>query len=227
MIVSGISEWARRIRELRVQFGWSIINGITAMELREAEDSPAELSTAVMGPDDYMLLFAEQDMEAAYRWNVANEIRKSGGGMKERLLAYFRRNVSKPVTGEELRYIADGSEWARRIRELRTEDGWPIATKTSGRPDLPVGVYLLERDSPAKSHDRHIPDSVRGEVLRRDGYTCVSCKWRRELWNPADPRFLELHHKIKHAAGGDNTFQNLITLCNICHDEVHRLEEKT
>src|SRR5262245_47423752 len=30
MIVSGISEWARRVRELRVQFGWSIINGYTA-----------------------------------------------------------------------------------------------------------------------------------------------------------------------------------------------------
>ena len=35
LVVSGIQEWARRIRELRVQFGWSIINGITAKQMEE------------------------------------------------------------------------------------------------------------------------------------------------------------------------------------------------
>jgi hypothetical protein len=29
MVVSGISEWARRVRELRVQFGWAIYSGVT------------------------------------------------------------------------------------------------------------------------------------------------------------------------------------------------------
>jgi hypothetical protein len=29
MVVSGIAEWARRVRELRVQFGWSIYSGVT------------------------------------------------------------------------------------------------------------------------------------------------------------------------------------------------------
>ena len=29
MVVSGIGEWARRVRELRVQFGWWIYSGVT------------------------------------------------------------------------------------------------------------------------------------------------------------------------------------------------------
>ncbi|WP_323985578.1 HNH endonuclease [Klebsiella aerogenes] len=33
--------------------------------------------------------------------------------------------------------------------------------------------------------------------------------------------FLELHHIEHHADGGENTLENLITLCNVCHDEVH------
>jgi hypothetical protein len=33
LVVSGIREYARRIRELKVQFGWSIINGLTAKQM--------------------------------------------------------------------------------------------------------------------------------------------------------------------------------------------------
>src|SRR5262245_29191327 len=40
MVVSGINEWPRRIRELRVQFGWLIYSGVTLREI--AEDSPEE-----------------------------------------------------------------------------------------------------------------------------------------------------------------------------------------
>ena len=30
LVVSGIQEYARRVRELKVQFGWSIVSGLTA-----------------------------------------------------------------------------------------------------------------------------------------------------------------------------------------------------
>ena len=36
MVVSGIGEWARRVRELRVQFGWNIVTGVTAKEMIDA-----------------------------------------------------------------------------------------------------------------------------------------------------------------------------------------------
>ena len=131
------------------------------------------------------------------------------------------------MTGEELSFLAgDTKEWARRVRELRTEDGWPIATKNTGRNDLPVGVYVLEEDRQAYEHDRIIPDPIRVAVLERDGFKCTCCGWSRDKLNRDDPRkMLELHHKQQHKDGGENTVENLITLCNVCHDAIHRQKE--
>ena len=58
MVVSGIAEWARRIRELRVQFGWSIYSGVTfndmAEDARTAENAEEpESITGVMELADY------------------------------------------------------------------------------------------------------------------------------------------------------------------------------
>lgn len=133
--------------------------------------------------------------------------------------------MGKPVTGEELSYVAKSSEWAKRTRELRTEEGWPISTKMSGDPYLPVGVYVLETDRQAPVHDRHIPEAVRRQALKRDTYTCKRCGWSYSLWNPSDPRFLELHHIVHHAKGGKNNLENLVIYCDICHDEVHKLDK--
>jgi hypothetical protein len=224
-VVAGISEWARRVRELRVQSGWKIISGVTAKEMLSEEDiERSDIDLGSMGPDDYALLATEQDRDAAHRWHLANQVRKQKGGMKDRILDYLRGNVSKEVTGEELRYVAKGSEWARRVRELRTEDGFPISTKMSGNPHLGVGVYVLEQDRQTPKHDRSIPDPLRREVLRRDQYECTSCGWSHIDWNRSDPRFLEIHHVQHHARGGRSEQENLITLCNVCHDEVHRMD---
>jgi hypothetical protein len=225
LVVSGIQEYARRVRELRVQFGWAIVNGVTMKEMREdeSEEVPDELKP--MRPSEYVLLSAEQDREAAHRWNVANAIRKQPGSVRDKILSFLRANIGRGVTNEELRYVAgDKTEWARRVRELRTEFGWPIATKTTGRPGLSVGVYVLEADRQSPEHDRNIPDDVRREVVRRDGYKCQECAWSHDEWNPSDPRHLELHHIKHHVKGGENVEQNLKTLCTVCHDKLHRKE---
>jgi hypothetical protein len=223
-VVAGISEWARRLRELRVQFGWPILSGVTAREMaEEGELRMPDVDAAAMKPDDYVLASTNQDLEAAHRWHVANDTRRLAGGVRDRLLAYMRANVGKPVTGEELRYVAKGkTEWARRVRELRTEEGWPVVTRNTGRPDLSVGTYLLESDRQTPEHDRKIPDPVRCDVLVRDYYRCVSCGWTHDKWNRSDPRHLELHHIKPHVEKGSNEADNLGTLCTVCHDDVHR-----
>lgn len=228
MVVAGISEYARRIRELRVQFGWSVLSGTTLKEMVEQGEITLEELRArainVLKTDVYALMTTDQDREAALRWNEANVLRRSKISTKDKILIYLRKNAGRPVTGEELRYLAnDSKEWARRTRELRTEDGWPIATKNSGRPEMEVGSYLLEEDRQAKMHDRRIPDPVRVAVLERDHHACRRCHWSHSRKTANDPRsFLELHHIEHHADGGKNTLENLITLCNVCHDEVHR-----
>ncbi len=229
-VISGISEWARRVRELRVEFGWWIYSGYTFADIAAAAENAgdkAELAGVEaihIRPDQYILMRTEEDRDAAYRWNVLNEIRGKKVSVTDKILEYLRRNVAKQVTGEELKYLAgDAKEWARRVRELRTEAGWPIVTRNSGREDLAVGVYLLEEDRQAEEHDRRIPDDVRVAVLKRDNFSCVRCGWNRPMLSPDDPRkFLELHHITHHKDRGANTVENLETLCNVDHDALHR-----
>jgi hypothetical protein len=234
MVVSGISDWPRRVRELRVQQGWFIISGVTAKEMAEAEESgDIEITGRFFSeikPEEYVLINEECDKEAAHRWHSANSIRKMKGvSVQDKILKLLRANVGSPVTGEELRYVANNkSEWARRVRELRTEQGWPVVTRTSGRPELPIGTYILEQDRQAPTHDRKIPDDVRIKVLERDHYQCQKCGWSYAQRNSADPRqLLELHHKVHHVDGGNNTVDNLITFCNVHHDIIHAAKKLT
>jgi hypothetical protein len=223
LVVSGIQDWPRRLRELRCEYGWNIASGITIQEMNEEESSSRSLKIEAIKPEEYVLLNISPDRDAAYRWKIANDIRKKNIGSRDKVLEFLRLNVGKSVTGEELRYVTnDATEWARRVRELRTEKGWMIMTHSTGRPDLPVGIYVLEQDRQSPPHDRKIPDPVRCEVLVRDNYRCTHCGWTHSQWDPSDPRHLELHHVKAHVKGGKNTKENLITLCNICHDDRHR-----
>jgi hypothetical protein len=230
LVISGIGEWARRLRELRVQFGWSICSGVTIRDLERDDPDLLNSIAADLGieprkikTDQYVMLRTDQDRDAAHRWNLLNTIRKRKVGVKAKILEYLRENVGRPVTIEELRYLANNTnEWARRARELRTEDGWPVYTRMQGRAELPVGTYVLDEDKQAPEHDRNIPDDVRIEVLERDHFACRVCGWKTSDLRPEDPRkFLELHHIVEHAKRGDNSVGNLITLCNVHHDQVH------
>ena len=50
-------------------------------------------------------------------------------GARAKLRAHFLANVGRVMETEELRQISgNASEWARRVRELRTEEGYHILT---------------------------------------------------------------------------------------------------
>jgi hypothetical protein len=105
---------------------------------------------------------------------------------------------------------------------LRTEEGYLIATRFTGRPDLGIGQYILQsKDRVAEPHARNIPNDVEKVVYKRDDNTCRLCKWNQEKWSVKDPRILELHHLVHHSKGGANESCNLIVICSKCHDEVH------
>jgi 5-methylcytosine-specific restriction endonuclease McrA len=61
--------------------------------------------------------------------------------------------------------------------------------------------------------DPELYEQLRKEVLRRDGWRCQSCGTMSNL---------EIHHKEFRSQSGDDSEQNLITLCSGCHDAVHR-----
>lgn len=210
-VVAGIQESARRIRQLRVESGYSIVTGYSRDDLR---------------PDQYVLETVEPNEQEAQKWRTANEIRRRGGSARDKMLALLRAYVGQPVTTEQLAYVAPGRD-KRRVRELRTQLGWRVVTRQSGRPDLPANVYVLESEDQLPPHDRTIPDNVYDGVLVRDGQRCRRCGWSVDQRAPsARKQFLEVHHVEHHRDGGANNSENLVTLCNVDHDEVHRLDLK-
>ena len=58
----------------------------------------------------------------------------------------------------------------------------------------------------------NIPNNIRKEVYRRDGFRCALCD---------DTRGLQIHHVVRRSQGGTNLPQNLITLCWRCHAVAH------
>jgi hypothetical protein len=208
-------------------YGWPILEHSTYSQFIAAEPAAAVGGGALaMGTGTYILVDISRDLETAYRTHMGREMRRERESIRTRLLRYLKLGPNAHITAEELRYVAnDRTEWARRVRELRTEMGWPITTRFTGRPDLPVGVYVLAMDRQSPAHDRRIPDPVRCAVLERDRYACVDCGWTQEKWNSAAPRHLELHHRTHHVRGGENDERNLATLCNVCHDRRHRMEK--
>ncbi len=56
-------------------------------------------------------------------------------------------------------------------------------------------------------------ETLRWEILRRDGWRCQSCGTMTNL---------EVHHREFRSHSGANSEENLITLCTACHDRVHR-----
>ncbi len=55
-------------------------------------------------------------------------------------------------------------------------------------------------------------ETLRQQVLRRDGWRCQLCGTMTNL---------EVHHKEFRSQSGDDSEQNLITLCAACHASVH------
>jgi ATP-dependent DNA helicase RecQ len=56
-------------------------------------------------------------------------------------------------------------------------------------------------------------ESLRQQVLRRDGWRCQSCGTMANL---------EVHHKEFRSHSGADSEDNLITLCSTCHESVHQ-----
>lgn len=197
--VSGISEWARRVRELRVEDGYEILTKKERPELK---------------PWEYILVSPIPDKDRAKRWKRMNQIRRDPEyGARERILALLKENNGNIVTKDELQYVSQVSEWARRLRELRVEQGWRISSHHD-RPDLKPGEYVLETLEQTPVQER-IDDKTRMMILERDRFRCVRCGV-----HPGPGVYLEVHHIIPVETGGSGEEQNLETLCNRCHKAV-------
>jgi 5-methylcytosine-specific restriction endonuclease McrA len=148
--------------------------------------------------------------------------RTSGeNGSKKKILEYLLANMGRIIEGEELRKASGNvSEWARRVRELRTEDGYQILTHRD-LSDLKPGQYRLDTDKRLPIFPRSISKETRAYVLERNGYTCQMCGLAAGDTDPFDPTRtvrLTLGHIIDKSKGGADTPNNLRAVCTNCNE---------
>jgi hypothetical protein len=206
---SDIHEWARRVRELRVEDGYEITE---------------------MGSSTYRLESSQPNLKRAEIWKTANVIRRQPGSGMERIAALLDASVGDVVNREQIDYVGKIAEASRRVRELRDEHGWPIDSHVDD-PTLGPGEYRLTSNDPDDRRDplqRLYPEGLRQRVFERDDYTCQICGRNRIKAEAAgDTRFyLEIHHKVAVAdelaampKPERNDIDNLITLCHRDHLE--------
>lgn len=144
-------------------------------------------------------------------------------GSKKRIRQFFLENVGKVVTSIQIRDAAGASvsEWARRVRELREDEGWPILTHND-EASLKPGQYLLKevpREATAVQFARSISAKLRAEVLDRNGFTCQMCGLSPGDIDPSTGRKVRLHigHIVDKNLGGKDELPNLRALCSTCN----------
>ena len=76
-------------------------------------------------------------------------------GARDKLREYFLAHLGQVLDSDTLREVAGISEWARRVRELRNEEGYQILTHHD-RSDLKPGQYILENPKPQPAFAREI-----------------------------------------------------------------------
>lgn len=141
-------------------------------------------------------------------------------GARDKLRQYFLSHVGQVLDSDTLRDIAGISEWARRIRELRNEEGYQILTHHD-RSDLKPGQYILENPKPQPAFAREISKETRAYVLDRNGFTCQMCGAVAGEPHPYDPtRKTRLHigHIVDKSMGGTDDPANLRALCSVCNE---------
>lgn len=142
-------------------------------------------------------------------------------GSKARLRAHVLANIGRVMNSGELQEASGGAaEWARRLRELRDEEGYQILSHRD-RADLKPGEYLLLTGERREVEPRLISKETRGVVLQRDGHTCQMCGLAAGDPDPYHPRRtvrLTMGHIVDKSLGGGDEPDNLRAVCSTCNE---------
>ena len=141
-------------------------------------------------------------------------------GARSKLRKYFLEHIGEVLESDTLQEVSGASEWARRVRELRNEEGYQILTHND-RSDLKPGQYVLLDPNPQPAFARELSKEVRAYVLDRNGATCQMCGAVAGEPHPHDHlRKTRLHigHIIDKSMGGTDDLSNLRALCSVCNE---------
>jgi len=138
---------------------------------------------------------------------------------RDRIRKYFEENVRKVVKTADIRRVAGISEYARRIRELRNQEGMRIKSHRDLHY-LKPGEYILETLERSPQFGEKVSAQLRTQILERNGYTCQVCGAGSGDTDPVNPnRKIRLHidHIVPISRGGTSDPDNLRVLCSACN----------
>jgi hypothetical protein len=142
-------------------------------------------------------------------------------GSKAKILDFLLSNIGKVLESKDIQQAGGGVvEWARRLRELRDEEGYQILSHKD-RATLKPGQYILETTKRVPSFKRGISKETRAWVLERNGYTCQMCGLAAgdpDPFNSSRTVRLTMGHIVDKSKGGDDTPSNLRAVCTNCNE---------
>jgi 5-methylcytosine-specific restriction protein A len=118
------------------------------------------------------------------------------------------------LTDEQARVIEETH--ARMARRLPTEELEARAKKAKGKPSV--------RTAQASAYIR---DAAVAEYVKRlASGQCDLCDRAAPFRNSLNEAYLECHHIVWLAEGGEDTIANTVALCPNCHRKMHVLNHK-
>ncbi len=125
--------------------------------------------------------------------------RTKGFGSKDKLRAFFLANIGEVLDSDTLRDVAGTSEWGRRVRELRNEEGFDILPHKDVDSLKPGQYVLVSTEKREAAFERSISKETRAFVIDRDGNTCQMCGVAAAEIHPFDdrPARMQLGHIVK------------------------------
>ena len=142
-------------------------------------------------------------------------------GSKERIRQFLKAHVGEVVSSIQLRDAAGStvSEWARRVRELREDEGWKILTHNDSL-DLRPGQYLLSEIPPESqvkfgrgiSENSEQKSWTAMDLLAR----CVASHPARSILTP-DAKFASTSGTSRTRRVAKRSCRTCVTLCSTCN----------
>lgn len=141
-------------------------------------------------------------------------------------LALWLQLVPRGQVGTPVRHIdiealttetqnTQGESFERALDEAMRRTPGERLRRLSGAPKLPKTITVV-----TKAFVRN-PDVIAQALYRAKG-VCEGCRQNAPFLRQSDgSHYLEVHHRLPLAAGGEDTLENAVALCPNCHRRAH------
>lgn len=147
-------------------------------------------------------------IEAATAHRIQSTSTEGAQPAMRALLAEFELSLPAPAD-------VTHAEFNKRVRQSQLDTSAARADRLRAAPRLPT-----RRPVVSWQYDRN-PDVV-AEVLIRAAGNCERCKNVAPFKRKSDGSpYLEVHHVVQLAQGGEDTIENAVALCPNCHRHAH------